>query len=114
MGKEELIDNDITDAKWESLYLPSEDNLHNYFIKYVIPEIFCWQLANNYSRGSLCTGSLIQHYNSLTDLVLIKVELTSIRHLIDDLLHIKYNLYIKNEIPLVLEKWQGSNNYKTH
>ena len=101
-----LVDDDINDDEFDNIHVPCEDNLNNYVIKYVIPEVFCFTLANSFSRGALCEASLIQHYNSMTDVVLITTDIESIRPLIDDILHIKYNLTITNENPLVLEKWQ--------
>lgn len=99
-------DIDITDKEWEELHLPYNDNVNNFMIKYIIPEVFCFQLANSFSRDCLCDATLEHHFNSMCDIIIIPVEFENIKPLVSDLLNIKYNLKIVNENPLRLEKWQ--------
>ena len=105
--KKKEIDGDITDEEWENLHLPFNNNLDKYVTKYIIPEIFAFQLANSYFRGCLIKSSLLLHYNSMTDIILVDPSLEEVKADTLNLLQIKYNLTIKEEEPvLILETWQ--------
>ena len=100
-------DDDIDDTEYEEYHLPYEDNLHNFMIKYIIPEVFAFQLSNSHDRGCLCNATLEQHCNSMCDIFNgFHRCLTDIKTTTVEVLHIKYNLTITNENPLILEKWQ--------
>lgn len=99
-------DKDITDTEWNELWVPYSDNLNNYITKYIIPSVIAFQLANSYYRNCLCKATLLQHYNSMKDIILITTELENVKGAITEILHINYNLKIVNENPLILEKWQ--------
>lgn len=99
--------NDITDEEFDKYFIPYNKNFHNYMIKYIVPEVFAFQLANSYFRNCLCDASLDQHYNSMCDVFngfhncLNKVEKNTVK-----LLQIKYNLKIINVDPIKFERFQ--------
>ena len=100
-------DKDITDEEFERLYAPFFNNADMYMIKYVIPEVISFQLANYYYRGCLdkSESSLLLHYSSMIDLFNISPTLEETREDIERLLKIKYNLKIISEDPLRFDKW---------
>ena len=98
---------DISEEEYTKYVLPYMLNFNDYMTKYIIPEVFAFQLANSYYRDCLCDGSLEQHYNSMcdvfngfTDSMGVVVPITK------DILRIKYHLKIEIEIPLKIRKWQ--------
>ena len=99
-------DEDITDDEWDNLHVPNEDNLNNFMVKYVVPEVVAFQLANSYYRGCLCSATFLQHYNSMNDIILVYPSLDEVKEPIVELLKIKYNLKVVNESPLILDKWE--------
>lgn len=98
---------DINDEEWEEEIIPLNDNFKNLMIKYVIPEVFAFEIANAHYRDCLCDATFEQHYHSMCDVFngfydsLIDITNTTV-----DLLKIKYNLVITNDSPMKIEKWQ--------
>ncbi|MDD2435701.1 MAG: hypothetical protein PHO63_05585 [Bacilli bacterium] len=103
---DEKIDSDISDDEFDKVHGPYNENLNNFLIRYIVPEVFAFQLAQSYYRNCLCASSLEAHYNSMTDIILVYPSLDDIKAETINLLKIKYNLQITNENPTVLEKWQ--------
>ena len=103
----EMINDDIGDKEWYEVHEPYENNLNEFLVKYVVTEVFSFQLANSYYRGCLCKASMIQHFNSMTDCVLVSRKcIDEVIPLTIELLKIKYNLKVISANPVVLEKWQ--------
>ena len=100
------MDGDITDKEFEEVLMPYNDNLDNFVIKYIIPEVFAFQLANSYSRGCLYEEKMEQHYKTMTDVINLFPSIDIVKEPTVEILKIKYNLMITNENPLTLEKWQ--------
>lgn len=100
-------DSDITDEEFRKLYAPFYDNVNDFMIKYIVPEVVAFQLANFHYRGCLdkSRSSLLQHYNSMNDILNLSVDFGEVKEEIVNLLNIKYNLKIVNEVPLRLDKW---------
>ncbi len=69
---------DITDKEFKKIYLPFYNNVNYYLNNYVIPDLVAFYLANGYSR------------------LIPKIK---------EILRIKYNLVVKNTIPLILKRY---------
>jgi hypothetical protein len=96
---------DITDQKFEKLYLPFYDNLTEYMINYVIPDVVAFYLANSHSRKCLCDSPLYNHINSAIDVFNISCDINKLIPKIEEILKVKYNLIIVNTNPLRLKKY---------
>lgn len=99
--------NDITDEEFDKCFIPYNKNFHNYMIKYIVPEVFAFQLANSHFRECLCNASLEQHYHTMCDVFNgFQDSLSQVKDSTIQLLEIKYNLTIKKDMPLELKKYQ--------
>lgn len=54
---------DIKDKEFEEILLPFYNNYNDYLIKFVIPEVVAFYLANGYTRNCLSNCTLINHIN---------------------------------------------------
>lgn len=96
---------DITDEEFEKTLLPFYDNFNEYMINYVIPDTVAFYLANVYSRNCLSDCPLYNHINSAIDIFNVSCEINSLIPQIEQILKIKFNLKIVNDIPLKIEKF---------
>lgn len=96
----------INNSEHMKKYHQYRDDFEDYMIKYIIPDIIVFQLANAYYKHCLGTSTLLQHFNSMRDVFNIFPELDYIKETIIELLKVKYNLIIVNENPLILDKWR--------
>lgn len=73
--------------------------------EYVIPEVVAFYIANAFYRNTMWESSLIQIYNSASDMINVftKDKNKSIKE-IKKLLKIKYALEVINDNPLNLKK----------
>ena len=99
------IDEDITDEEIERIYGPFNDNLNDYMIKFIIPNVIAHQMSSAYDRKCLGNGTLLQHYNSMRDIFNIFPKLDEVKPALVEILMIKYNLQIINENTLEFKKW---------
>ena len=96
---------DITDKEFEKIYLPFYNNVNDYLNKYVIPDLVAFYLANAYSRHCLSECNLINHINSAVDIFNCRCDISKFIPKIKEILRIKYNLVVKNTIPLRLKRY---------
>ncbi len=96
---------DITDKKFEKIYLPFYNNVNNYLNKYVIPDLVAFYLANAYSRHCLSECNLINHINSAVDIFNCRCDIIRLIPKVKEILKIKYNLVVKNTNPLRLKRY---------
>lgn len=96
---------DITDKKFEKIYLPFYNNVNNYLNKYVIPDLIAFYLANAYSRHCLSECNLINHINSAVDIFNCRCDIIRLIPKVKEILKIKYNLVVKNTNPLRLKRY---------
>lgn len=102
-----MIDNNkLSDEKFESLRIDYNDNLYNYMMKYIIPDVIAFQLSNSYYRGFINNTTLLQQFNSMRDIFNILPNLDDMEDIIKEQLNIKYNLNIISDNPLVIKKWK--------
>ena len=100
-------DGEVSEKDWEELHIPFNDNLNDFMIKYVIPEVVAFSIANSYFRGCLCEATFEQHYNSMSDI--INGSSGTIMECADtvfELLKIKYNLVVIDDNPMKIEKYE--------
>lgn len=96
---------DITDKKFEKIYLSFYNNVNNYLNKYVIPDLVAFYLANAYSRHCLSECNLINHINSAVDIFNCRCDIIRLIPKVKEILKIKYNLVVKNTNPLRLKRY---------
>lgn len=96
---------DISQEEWEKLTIPYSDNLEKFLTK-LVPMIFAFQLAQSHYMNCLCDATLLQHFNSMTDVILVYSSLEDVKEDTINLLKMCYNLTIINEDPVTLEKWK--------
>ena len=96
---------DITDKKFEKIYLPFYNNVNNYLNNYVIPDVVAFYLANAYSRHCLSECNLINHINSAVDIFNCRCDIIRLIPKVKEILKIKYNLVVKNTNPLRLKRY---------
>src|SRR5690554_3246205 len=98
---------DISEEEYTKYLLPYMLNFNDYMTRYIIPEVFAFQLANSYYRDCLCDASLEQHYNSMCDVFNgFTDSMSVVIPTAKDILRIKYHLKIVFEDPLKIRKWQ--------
>ena len=85
---------DITDKKFEEIYLPFYNNVNDYLNNYVIPDLVAFYLANGYSRHCLSDCSLRNHINSAINVFNVRCDIDKLIPQIERILRIKYNLKI--------------------
>lgn len=95
---------DITDKKFEKIFLPFYDNFNEYMMNYIIPDVVAFYLANSHSRNCLTDTPLLNHINSAIDIFNIRCDIESLITEIKKILRIKYNLKIVKNNPLRLRK----------
>ena len=96
---------DISDEEVEQILIPFSDNTNDFMNEYVIPEVVAFYIANAFYRNAIWESSLIQIYNSASDMINVstKDKNKSIKE-IKKLLKIKYALEVINDNPLNLKK----------
>lgn len=96
---------DITDKEFEEILLPFYNNYNEYVIKFVIPDVVAFYLANGYSRNCLSDCPLINHINSSLDIFNVRCNVDKLIPQIENILKIKYNLKIVKINPLSFSKY---------
>lgn len=81
------------------------NNFSKYMIKYIIPDVVAFYIANSYIRNCLCDSPLYNHINSAKDVFNIKCDTKKLIPKIEEILRIKYNLKIVNNNPLRLKRY---------
>lgn len=96
---------DISDEEVERILIPFSDNTNEFLNEYVIPEVVAFYIANAFYRNAMWESSLIQIYNSASDMINVstKDKNKSIKE-IKKLLKIKYALEVINDNPLNLKR----------
>ena len=96
---------DISDEEVEQILIPFSDNTYDFMNEYVIPKVVAFYIANAFYRNAMWESSLIQIYNSASDMINVtsKDKNKSINE-IKKLLRIKYALNVVNDDPLELER----------
>lgn len=96
---------DISDEEVERILIPFSDNIIDFMNEYVIPEVVAFYIANAFYRNAMWESSLIQIYNSASDMINVstKDKNKSIKE-IKKLLKIKYALDVINDNPLELKR----------
>ncbi len=74
-------------------------------IKYVIPDVVAFYIANSYLRGCLDECKLYNHINSAVDIFNCRCDIDVIVPFIEKILNVKYHLKIAEHNPLKLEKY---------
>ena len=95
---------DITDKEFEEILLPFYNNYNEYIIKFVIPDVIAFYLANGHARNCLSDCPLINHINSALDIFNTRCNVGELIPEIELVLKIKYNLKIEKNNPLRLRK----------
>ncbi len=96
---------DITDREYEKTLVPFFNNLDQFMIKYIIPEVVAFYLASSHYKNCLCDSSLYIHINSAMDTFNgYDKNIDIILPTVIELLKIKYGLKIAKNNPLILEK----------
>jgi len=95
---------ELNDYKFEEIYYPFLKNFNEYIIKYIMPDVIAFYLANGYMRKCLSLNSLNRHIYSAKDVFNIKCDIDKLIPSIEDILRIKYNLKIVNLEPMILKK----------
>lgn len=99
-------DTDITEEEYTKHVLPYITNFNDYMTRYIIPEVFAFQLANLYYRNCLGNATLEQHFNSMCDVFNgFSDSMNIIVPTTKDILRIKYHLKIVTEKPVKIRKW---------
>lgn len=96
---------DIYDEEVERILIPFSDNTNEFMNEYVIPEVVAFYKANAFYRNPMWESSLIQIYNSASDMINVSTndKNKSLKE-IKKLLKIKYALDIINDNPLELRR----------
>ena len=98
-------DGDISDEEFEQVLKPFLDDYDNFIVRYIMPEVIAYYIANSYYRGSMYESSFLQHYNSAKDLInLFGEDYEQMKAEVFKLLKIKYALIVVNEDPLDLKQ----------
>ena len=103
--KEFIKKENISDKEFQEKYLPFNNNFEEYMIKYIIPDVVAFYIANSYLRGCLDDSKLYNHINSAVDIFNCRCDIDAILPSIEKILNIKYNLKITDINPLKLEKY---------
>jgi len=74
-------------------------------IRYVIPDVVSFYIANSYSRGCLDECKLYNHINPAVDIFNCRCDIDVIISFIEKILNIKYNLKIAERNSLKSEKY---------
>ncbi len=106
MDKSFNLNENITNNDWDKVYLPYNNNLDKYMIKYIMPEVLSFIIAQTYYRKCLGNDDFETHFKSMLDIIEINSSLEDIKDDTINLLQIKYNLKVINENPLIVGRWE--------
>jgi hypothetical protein len=96
---------DITDQEYEDILVPFYNNLDEFMLNYIVPEVVAFYLADSRYKKCLYDSTLTIHINSIMDIFnRYKEDINKILPSVRKILRIKYNLKITKTNPLRLEK----------
>ena len=98
----------ITKKEFEETLLQFYNNYDDYLIKFVIPDVIAFYLANGHSRNCLSDCSLHNHINSAIDVFNVSCDIDKLIPQVEQILRIKYNLKILNRNKLSFKNWKNN------
>lgn len=96
---------DITDEKFERIYLPVCINYDNYLKEFMIPDVVAFYIADSFYKKALSKTPLYNHINSAINIFNVRCDIDKLIPSTKKILRIKYNLRIVNNNPMILKKF---------
>ena len=66
---------DITEEKYERIYLPVSINFNNYLKEFIIPHVVSFYIADSFYKKVLSKAPLYNHINSAVDVFNVRCEI---------------------------------------